>query len=57
MTFLESRIFELFAVKSQIFKQGLGVLVGLTFYHSPPLGRWPKFQIRMQDYGTSLDFP
>ena len=37
VSFLESRIFELFAVKSPIFKQGLRISASLGFYHSPPL--------------------
>ena len=36
VSFLESQIFhELFAVKSRICKQGIGVSVSLGFYHSP----------------------
>ena len=37
VSFLESRIFELLAVKSRICMQGLGVSASLGFYHSPPL--------------------
>ena len=37
MSFLESWIFELFAVKSQISKQGLSVSASIGFYQSPSL--------------------
>ena len=37
VSFLESWINDLFAVKSQIFKQGLCVSASLGFYHSPAL--------------------
>ena len=37
VSFLESQIVELFAMKSRIFKQGLGISARLRFYHSPPL--------------------
>ena len=37
VSFLESWIFELFAVKSQIFKHCLCVSASHGFYHSPPL--------------------
>ena len=37
VSFNESRIFELYAVKSQIFKQGPGISASLKIYHSPPL--------------------
>ena len=36
VSFCESQIYELFAVKSQIFKQGLGILASLGFaFHHP----------------------
>ena len=39
VSFLDSQIFELFAVKSQIFKRVLGILVSLGFtIHLPFLG-------------------
>ena len=49
VSFLESQICELFAVKSQIFKQDLSVLESFRFYHSPPL-RFTKGTLVLTDF-------
>ena len=52
VSFLESWIFELFGVKSRIFKQDLCISASPRFYHSPPL--FMQYLYKPDHIGTSL---